>query len=673
MRRFEVRTPEGQTVIVEANTPEEAVAKVGGGGLKDSFLGGVVRGMRDPIDAGAQLLVRGANALGLAPDSEVQRVEGINKAAEQDYAQNWRGGRDLGLDAGRVTGSILATLPIAGGGAARGAAEIAKAGAKAGAVGGALQPVQEAEDGFDFAKQKLFQTGLGAVTGAAAGPAIDVGFRGLSGVSQKLVEKSRVLRAGPWNGGEPAEVASLRILGNIFGPDWQALSKELQDQLRYEVTQSLKKTGRVDPAAVQRRAAFSQAGIEPTKAWITRNPVDWTHLENMRGIGGAGEKIQERVAQASARMGGMLDELEPRVPVGSTPYERGEVAAKQVESAYRGIKESENSLWDKVASFADSGVRGDGVRLADDVARRSSPPENVLAIPQEWAQTFKSIAEGKIPSSPEVIVNLRKAANELHTSSPAAARVIKQALDAELECMAQSGGGEGVAARAVLEAQRMATGASKARFQLEESVPAFGDAAKGAVERERFFAKYVQSANVDEVRRLLAQGDPLVLSAIRGDIVAAMKNAAFGSKTDAGAPFAAERFANFLRQPGMPEKLKMVLGTADYRKVMLLKQVSEAAKIAPEGEAINRSRTSQGVINFALRVLSSVGNDTPGAVLKGTASVLNAPRMGGAMSPSPTDLAARAPGVTIDQSRADALKRLLAPAAGSYASGEASR
>lgn len=673
MKKFEVRTPEGETVVVEAGSPEEAVAKVSGGGWKDGFLGGMLRGVRDPIDAGAQLLVRGANALGLAPDSEVQRVEGINKTAEADYAQNWRGGQDVGMDAGRITGNILATLPIAGGGAARGGLEIAKAGAKAGGIAGALQPVQNAEDGFDFAKQKAFQTGLGAATGAAAGPALDAGMRGLTGVSRTLAEKARTLGAGPLNGGEPAEIASIRILGNIFGPNWQQMSQELKDQLRYEVTQSLKKTGRIDPAAVQRRAAFAEAGIDPTKAWITRDPVDWTNLENMRGIAGGGERIQQRVADANKRMGGMLDELEPRAPVGETAYERGSVAARQVESRYAGIKSSENSLWDKVASFADSGVRGDGVRLADDVARRSSPPENVLAIPPEWAQTFKSIADGKIPSSPEVIVNLRKSANALHSSNPAAARVIKEALDAELGRMAQAGGGEGVAARAVQEAQRMATQHSKARFGLEESVPAFGDAAKGAVERENFFAKYVRSANVDEVRGLLSQNDPLVKEAIRGDLVAALKNAAFGSKTDAGAPFAPERFANFLRSPGMPEKLKLVLGPADFRKVMLLKQVSEAALQAPAGEAINRSRTSQGVVNFALRVLSSVGNDTPGAVLKGTASVMNAPRMAGAMGPSPTDLAARAPGMTMDPMRAEAMKRLLAPAAGAYASGEASR
>jgi len=53
---------------------------------------GVVRGVRDPIDAGAQMLVRGANAIGLAPQSEVDRVDQINRDAEQGYQQSaWLG------------------------------------------------------------------------------------------------------------------------------------------------------------------------------------------------------------------------------------------------------------------------------------------------------------------------------------------------------------------------------------------------------------------------------------------------------------------------------------------------------------------------------------------------------------------------------------------------------
>src|SRR5690606_29361640 len=65
---------------------------------------GMFRGMRDPIDAGAQMLVRGANAVGLAPDSEVSRVDQMNRQAEQSYQQ---GRGDTGFDALRLGGKIF--------------------------------------------------------------------------------------------------------------------------------------------------------------------------------------------------------------------------------------------------------------------------------------------------------------------------------------------------------------------------------------------------------------------------------------------------------------------------------------------------------------------------------------------------------------------------------------
>ena len=45
---------------------------------------------------------------------ELDRVRGINKAAESDYKQNWRGGEDVGFDGGRLIGNILASYMIPG-------------------------------------------------------------------------------------------------------------------------------------------------------------------------------------------------------------------------------------------------------------------------------------------------------------------------------------------------------------------------------------------------------------------------------------------------------------------------------------------------------------------------------------------------------------------------------
>lgn len=127
---------------------------------------GIFRGMRDPIDAGAQMLVRGANAVGLAPESEISRVDQMNREAEQAYqAQRV----DSGFDPARLAGNIIATAPLTGAVPVGGslAARTALGGAT-GAGFGALQPVENPGD--DFWSQKGRQAGTGAAAGALAAP-----------------------------------------------------------------------------------------------------------------------------------------------------------------------------------------------------------------------------------------------------------------------------------------------------------------------------------------------------------------------------------------------------------------------------------------------------------------------------------------------------------------------
>lgn len=97
------------------NQPQTFVDKV-----LNSPIGGVVRGARDVVDGGAQLLTRGLEAAmpsGSAAEAyfrdERKRVEGINREAERDYQQNWRRGemQPNEFDTGRVAGNVLATLP----------------------------------------------------------------------------------------------------------------------------------------------------------------------------------------------------------------------------------------------------------------------------------------------------------------------------------------------------------------------------------------------------------------------------------------------------------------------------------------------------------------------------------------------------------------------------------
>jgi len=143
-----------------------------------SPVGGVIRGLRDIPDAGAQLLTRGLEAVAPAGSSmekfmqeERRRVEDINREAERAYQQDWRMGqmKPNEFDVGRAVGGAVATaIPATTAVKALGLTTApVRAGAVSGAVGGGLQPVLEPQD--SFGTQKATQIGLGGALGAGGG------------------------------------------------------------------------------------------------------------------------------------------------------------------------------------------------------------------------------------------------------------------------------------------------------------------------------------------------------------------------------------------------------------------------------------------------------------------------------------------------------------------------
>ena len=161
----------------------------GNDNFQGSFLGGVVQGGRDVIDAGAQMLSHAmpegvtnqmnqwnnqlADSTGL-----VGRIPegGIDEKIKQDEAAyqlaRARKGR-TGIDAGRIVGNVGATLPFVSAKALQlGAKGVGLAGnlirgGGQGIITGAAQPVLEG----DFGEGKLDQLKTGAMFGAGGGAA----------------------------------------------------------------------------------------------------------------------------------------------------------------------------------------------------------------------------------------------------------------------------------------------------------------------------------------------------------------------------------------------------------------------------------------------------------------------------------------------------------------------
>lgn len=145
----------------------------------------VLRGMRDPIDAGAQMLTNAlpagvvnagnrfnnwlADKTGLVARLPAGGVNQQIAQSESEYQQARKAVGQYGADWARMGGNLITTLPV--GMAAPASAGLGARmayGAATGAAGGALQPVTNGGDNFWSEKGK--QTATGAAVGGALAP-----------------------------------------------------------------------------------------------------------------------------------------------------------------------------------------------------------------------------------------------------------------------------------------------------------------------------------------------------------------------------------------------------------------------------------------------------------------------------------------------------------------------
>ena len=162
------------------------------------------RGLKDPIDAGAQMLPRALSSItslgGVVPNmfsdwfsSEAERVDKMIQAEEQKYQQTRKQEGATGIDWGRAAGNIVnpATLGVASSVVRMlpATAGVLGSGAATGAATGILQPVTEGE----FAEEKLKQGTAGAIGGAVGSAAMAGAGRVMNPLISKAEQTMREL------------------------------------------------------------------------------------------------------------------------------------------------------------------------------------------------------------------------------------------------------------------------------------------------------------------------------------------------------------------------------------------------------------------------------------------------------------------------------------------------
>lgn len=284
--------------------------------LKGGFAGGVMRGLRDIPDAGAQLLTRGLEAISPAGTgmerfvrSERERVEAINAEAERDYVENFRRGNvPEGIDFGRLTGNIAGTLPLAaltgpiGPGVATGT--LALRGGIQGGAAGALQPVQTPGD--SFFSQKAQQTAVGTVGGAGGGV-----------LAPKLASAIQGTARTPAPAVTPGSV-SLTGGGSVLGEVGEDVSAGLTSSQARLLDRSKELGFRVTPGQASGSRALQQLEARMESNPLFSGPFNQIKSVNQstlnRHVADAiGEKSSvldsEVLGRADARLGGIFDRV----------------------------------------------------------------------------------------------------------------------------------------------------------------------------------------------------------------------------------------------------------------------------------------------------------------------------------------------------------------------------
>lgn len=596
----------------------------------------LAKGMKDPIDGSAQLLQRilpegVVNAVNKAADSiggegtflgDVLGIKGATpqqltqdiRDSEQEYQAARRatapvtlsslvtGQKDPGFDAMRLVGNIASPVNAAVGRVLP-ASVMPKVGdtavklaLKGGAVGGAgalTQPVM----GENYTADKVLQVGTGVVGGAVLTPVITKASESVARFIQDRLRNGLVNKTP--EGIELEIKASLARDDIDIGQIPQGVLAKLKD----EATQALKSGRQVDAATMLRKMDFERVGVKPTLGQVTRDPSQYTKELNLRGIQGAGEPIQNRLAEQQ----GVIASRLRQGSTAQTPFDAGQSLIGQLKSKdaqlKQGVREAYGAF--KSATGKDLDVPTGG--LANDYANTLS--DFADNIPGAVRSRFESLGlmDGTqrkvltIDDAESLIKTINKNYDPKNLPQARALDELRRSVENAIASVGDDAGSE---------AAILAGGARKAaaeRFGKIGSTPAFKAALNGA-EPDDFVRKYVINGKVRELNALADLVGPDGQKTMQQQLLSYLEKKAMGTNAAGDGASSQASFNRELEAIGR-NKLTALLGQSKTDELYTLGRVMAYIQQRPAGSAVNESNTGAAIANM----LGKVGGTIRGA------------------------------------------------------------
>lgn len=568
---------------------------------------GLVRGMRDPIDGGAQLLTHLlpesvvnagdrlnnwlADKTGMVAKLPETGVDGLIQQQEQEYQDARKASGEDGVDWSRMAGNVLspANAAVAAVAPIRAASAVGKIaqGARAGAAGAAMNPVHNGGD--DFVTDKAIQIVAGAAGGAILTPVM---AKGAEAITRQFIKPDPVELMAQ---AEPI----MREGVNRLRRDGITLDQAQIRNLRDQVMQSLQQGQKIDPAAVFRKADFEALGMQPTLGQITRDGAQFSREKNLRGVAGVGEPLLQRMDAQSTRLQELIS---ARSAGADDEFTAGQSLLQSLKGVDDGMNSKVGAAYDKArdhlgrAAPMDPAAFSKKANLAID--------EEMLndALPAQARNIMNKITTGEIPFNVNSAVMIDKRFSGLQRDLAASgnkegALAVGKLRTALNDSPIADNVGED--AKAAFDAAR---GIARNRFKTHEAVPALKVAADGDTSAQDFVRRFLINGKAEEVAGLAKVMPDEAKQEARRQFGAALERAAFGQNTTGDKAIAQESLAKFLSQSGMKQKMGAFFSPEEMAQFERISRVAAYTSSFPANSTVNTSNTAGAVFNLLSRV-----------------------------------------------------------------------